>query len=138
MVTMETDFLFFLGETIFRLENVNIPSTNVLVTALMTLLARSLRPNDALSCSTETIREPDIFFLISTSVVGCQEENNEVKQTYQCITKYMGVVRRMLVRSRHILFGLPFLFECIKAETCWALTGEKVGQRLMGFAFTLT
>lgn len=81
MVTMVTDFLFFfLNSTFLRLQHMDIPSTNVLVSALMTLLARSLRPNDVLSCSTETIRDPESFFLISRSVVGCQEKNNEVKQ----------------------------------------------------------
>ncbi|KAF3860393.1 hypothetical protein F7725_000648 [Dissostichus mawsoni] len=39
---------------------------------LMTLLARSFRPKEVLSWSTDTIREPDIFFFTSTSVVGCQ------------------------------------------------------------------
>lgn len=41
---------------------------------LMTLLARSFRPKEVLSWSTDTIREPDSFFFTSTSVVGCQEE----------------------------------------------------------------
>lgn len=67
------------------LQDMDIPSTNVLVNALMTLLARSLRPNDVLSCSTETIREPESFFLISRSVVGCQEKNNKVKHNHNII-----------------------------------------------------
>ncbi len=71
---------FFFNSTFLRLQHMDIPSANVLVSALMTLLARSLRPNDVLSCSTETISDPESFFLISRSVVGCQEKNNEVKQ----------------------------------------------------------
>lgn len=51
-----------------------VPSTSVLVMTLMTLLARSFRPKEVLSWSTDTIREPDSFFFTSTSVVGCQEE----------------------------------------------------------------
>ncbi len=72
--------LYLLSSTFLRLQDMDIPSTNVLVNALMTLLARSLRPYDVLSCSIETIREPESFFLISRSLVGCQEKNNEVKQ----------------------------------------------------------
>jgi len=83
---------------------VNIPSTNVLVNALITLLARSLRPNDVLSCSMETIREPESFFLISKSEFGCQEENNEGKQTHHNIIVQLVAGRKIfiteLVRER--------------------------------------
>jgi hypothetical protein len=41
---------------------------------LITLFARSFRPKEVLSWSTDTIREPDSFFFTSTSVVGCQGE----------------------------------------------------------------
>lgn len=118
----------------------NIPSTNVLVNALITLLARSLRPKDVLSCSMETIREPESFFLISRSEFGCQEENNEGKQTHYNIIVQL-VARRnhhraRLAKKRVTFLTIdtfcpkePFSFEYIKAETCWTLTGEKVGRR---------
>lgn len=131
------------SKTFLRLQDVNIPSTNVLVNALITLLARSLRPNDVLSCSMETIREPESFFLISRSEFGCQEENNEGKQTHHNIIVQLVARRNIfiteLVRERLAKKRVTFLtintfcpkepFECIKAETCWTLTGEKVGRR---------
>ncbi len=50
-----------------------------------------------------------------------------------CIT---GLVKEKLVRRIIFVNAFfpkePFSFECIKADTCWALTREKVGWKIMG------
>lgn len=55
-----------------------IPSISVLVTTLIWLLAWSFPLKEELSWSTDTMREPECFFLISTSVVCTQKDKMSV------------------------------------------------------------
>lgn len=112
-----------------------LPSTNVLVT-LMTLFARSLCPNEALSWSIETIKEPESFFLISMSVVGCQEEKGiEVKlkafrnHSLKCITgAEEGGCHHQESQSKIHL----------RAKTCRLQQGRKGELKIFDFPFTGT
>lgn len=59
-----------------------VPSTSVFVMTVITLLARSLRPNDVFSWSTDTIRDPECFLFMSTSVVCMREEEVRKRQKH--------------------------------------------------------
>lgn len=60
--------------TLEETSGLSVPSISVLVTTLIWLLARSFPLKEELSWSTDTIREPECFFFISTSVVCNQRD----------------------------------------------------------------
>lgn len=84
-----------------------VPSSNVLVTTLIWLLARSFPLKEELSWSTDTMREPECFFLISTSVVCTQRKTWESQR--RRLTRMNTRLRRRCFLRRPTASCTPYL-----------------------------